>query len=122
MELGPPAGVVAAGVTDIVFFKEQDARSIQPPERPGAVVLNPPYGERMRGSEESIIKLYEVFSGRVRGFDKSSLTMISTKRLLKRGVHLRPDDRIEVYNGTLRCEMARYVINSEARGQSERWK
>ena len=40
----------------------------------------------------------------------STLTIISTAALLKKNLHMRPEMRIQTYNGPLECEVARYVL------------
>ncbi|GBR51463.1 putative N6-adenine-specific DNA methylase [Neokomagataea thailandica NBRC 106555] len=53
-----------AGVSDSVHFAQQPVSALEPPtEKPGLVIVNPPYGARI-GEAEALIPLYRSF-GRI---------------------------------------------------------
>ncbi|OIP42414.1 MAG: hypothetical protein AUK47_04470 [Deltaproteobacteria bacterium CG2_30_63_29] len=101
--------LAVAGLSDAVEVSEADARDVRALEPAGLIVCNPPYGERM-GDDAEVIALHEDLSRVVRGFSGHELAFISTTRALKRGVHLKPDAKLEVFNGKLRCQLAKYSI------------
>ena len=106
-----------AGVTDSLRFFEADARTTQALQPPGHFIANLPYGTRIKGSEGGFIRLHERFVAQIRDYPNHTLTMLSTPKLLKQGVHLKPDQRLPIANGQIDCQMARYrFFNARSKG------
>lgn len=45
------------GLSDVITFQKGDARKLVPPVKEGMIVINPPYGERIK--EEDLLGLYQ---------------------------------------------------------------
>ncbi|MEM5774942.1 MAG: hypothetical protein AAGU05_08065, partial [Anaerolineaceae bacterium] len=54
------ANALRAGVSEMIEFSQRAVSSIQPPQMPGMVVTNPPYGVRVRSGHD-LRNLYDQF-------------------------------------------------------------
>ena len=99
-----------AGVDQYIQFKVCDVLDTQPFAQGGTVIMNPPYGERLDAGDPELCELYYQMGRHFRNFKGHTLTILSFAELLKKKLHLKPDERIKVFNGPLECEVARYDI------------
>ena len=97
-----------AGVADFIHFAHGDILRMKPVH--GAIVTNPPYGERITVSDLELPEFYYQLGRLVRQFDGSTLTVISTAELLKKNLHMRPTQRVSTFNGPIACEVAHYLL------------
>ncbi|MPS26789.1 MAG: class I SAM-dependent RNA methyltransferase [Alcaligenaceae bacterium] len=95
-----------AGLTeDAVYFEIADARDTCPlDERPGWLITNPPYGERL-DLEEDIQLWTEWASTLKREFGGWQLHVITSDMEFPRKLRLDPFRRTPVYNGALACRL-----------------
>jgi putative N6-adenine-specific DNA methylase len=94
-----------------VHFEKRDISALTPVgEKPGVVVVNPPYGERL-GDEEELQGLYsligDLFKQRMKGWTGFIFT---GNRELAKSVGLRAARRIELFNGPIECRLLRYEL------------
>lgn len=83
----------------------QDAKI---PEGPGVLVMNPPYGERLRDNvEELYAEIGTTFKFKMQGFD---CWIISSSEEGFKSVGLKPSRKIRLYNGDLECSFRKYTI------------
>lgn len=79
-------------------------------EKPGLVICNPPYGERL-GDEMTLIALYrelgEWVVNHVRGWQ---FMMLTSNEQLARQIPVRPEKSTRVINGGLECRAYRFPI------------
>lgn len=98
-----------AGLTRTVHFERRELNALEPVgEKPGTLIVNPPYGERL-GEVEELKGLYEqlgdLFKQRMKGYT----AFIFTGNLeLSKSVGLRASRRIELFNGPIECRLLRY--------------
>lgn len=87
-----------AGLGDQATIENGDAFSFDPPSGPGLLLVNPPYGERLRGQPEQWPRLGDLLKQRYTGWRAIVLAGGPD-----RGKHigLRPRRRIPVRNGPL---------------------
>lgn len=106
-----------AGRIDVqrMRFTELDlAKAGLSDERPGVVVLNPPYGERL-GDATELVPLYErigdVLRRNFRGY--SAYVLTGSASLAKR-IGLKPTKRHVVWNGPIECRFLEFPIAATA--------
>lgn len=116
------ANVRSAHVQDCVEVAQRDIRDFQAletpespesPEKPAAsiMVTNPPYGERLRPEDLTVIykTLGEVLKKRFTG---GEAWVISSKEELFDAMRLRPSFKVPLQNGSIDCELRKYVTFS----------
>lgn len=99
-----------AGIDAFVRFECGDVLDLEPMR--GHIMMNPPYGERIRVSGYDLPEFYYQLGRHLRTFSGACLTIISTPELLKKNLHMKPDLRISTFNGPITCEVARYALGS----------
>lgn len=94
--------IMHAGFMGSIRVQKNDFFRFRPPFEKGWVLLNPPYGKRM--AHRDIIQLHrdigEALKHRYTGFRAG---IISSETEAMKAVGLRPDRKIQVYNGPLQC-------------------
>ena len=97
-----------AGVDEFIHFEKGDILCLRPTA--GAIVTNPPYGERITVNDLDLPEFYYQLGRHLRTFADASLTIISTAELLKKHLHMKPEKRIQTFNGPIACEVATYRL------------
>lgn len=104
------ANAAAAGLAEHVHFKAGDFRDLQPPQGPGVLVCNPPYGVRI-GADDDLEALYAnlgaMLKQRCGGW---TLWLLSGNPELTGALRLKASRRIPVSNGGIDCRWLRYDI------------
>ena len=104
------ANAEAAGVAPWLALLPGDCRDFQPPEQPGILVCNPPYGERI-GEQESLEALYhdlgQMLKERCSGWD---LWLLSGNPELTGALKMKASRRIPISNGGIDCRWLHYAI------------
>ncbi|MFO0774343.1 MAG: THUMP domain-containing protein [Nitrospiraceae bacterium] len=99
-----------AGVADRIQLSQQDVLTVTPPEQPGVIILNPPYGERI-GATESLRAFYPELGNwlkqRCAGWRAYILTGDAE---LQHGIGLTPTKRIPLYNGPIECRVYEFIM------------
>lgn len=100
----------AAGVADWVQLQEGDCRDFRPPDTPGVLVCNPPYGERL-GGDNDLEALYgdlgRMVKERCGGW---TLWLLSGNPALTGALRLKASRRVPVSNGGIDCRWLRYDV------------
>jgi 23S rRNA G2445 N2-methylase RlmL len=108
-----------AGVAQGILFGDCDFEETPMPECGGAVVLNPPYGERM-GSTPELEELYhrigDFFKKRGQGY--TGYVFTGNMDLGKR-VGLRTRRKIPFFNSEIECRLLEFELYSGTRRQSK---
>ncbi|MEY4359711.1 MAG: hypothetical protein RLZZ631_1197 [Cyanobacteriota bacterium] len=104
------ANAHAAGVGSAVSIQCGDFRNFQPPEGPGVLVCNPPYGERI-GERHELEQLYadlgRMVKERCSGWD---FWLLSGNPELTGALRMKASRRIPVSNGGIDCRWLHYAI------------
>ena len=112
------ANVRSAHVQDCVEVAQRDIRDFELPaveegsEAPASImVTNPPYGERLRPEDLTVIykTLGEVLKKRFTG---GEAWVICSKEELFDAMRLRPSFKVPLQNGSIDCELRKYVTFS----------
>ncbi len=103
-----------AGVKEIVSFKQCIISDFRPPESPGVIIINPPYGERM--SVEDINNFYhsigDAFKKNFSGYDAFIFTGNGPAA---KHIGLRTSRRIEMHNGPIECRLLKFEMYKGSR-------
>ncbi|MHB8875337.1 MAG: THUMP domain-containing class I SAM-dependent RNA methyltransferase [Myxococcaceae bacterium] len=105
-----------AGLTAAMSIELGDALTAPPPEPPGLLVTNPPYGDRLeggvgqKGMKTFYFKLGEAFS-RYHGW---RLAVLSGNPAFESAFHARPSSRRALWNGPIECELLCYPARASA--------
>ena len=101
-----------AGLNDFVRFDHKPIKEAELPAERGAVVTNPPYGERL-GDQQSAAKVCKELSGLMRGHDDWTMTAITSNRDFEKIYGRRCTKKRRVFNGRIECEMLTYIPTSD---------
>lgn len=101
-----------AGLTGKIDWTQRDALEARPiGDKPGLVVANPPYGERL-GAEGEIIKLYSLFGMSLKQHFPGWKSAVFTSRPdLGPRLGLRAGRMYALFNGALPCKLLNFDIN-----------
>jgi len=80
------------------------------PEKPGILLVNPPYGERL-GQNEDLPALYkqmgDIFKQKMKGW---TAYVFTGNRELAKHIGLKASRRIELFNGPIDCRLLKYEL------------
>ena len=103
--------LLAAGLTEAVQIKQMDVLDASPPlAKPGILVMNPPYGERLGGQDELAAfypKLGDTLKQRFAGW---TAYLFSADLRLPKLIGLAASRRTPLYNGALECRLFEYKL------------
>ena len=99
-----------AGVAGFMSFTRGDVRDFSPPEGPGVLICNPPYGERL-GEVERLKGLYREIGDMLKQRCKGYTAWIFTGNPeLAKSVGLKASRRIVLFNGPIECRLSKYEM------------
>ena len=102
------ANAKAAGVGDLITVEQREIRDFKKPEMPAVLITNPPYGERLR--PEDLSDIYRTLGEKLkREFQGGEAWIISSREELFDSMRLRPSFKVPLQNGSLDCELRKYV-------------
>lgn len=100
-----------ANISSFIRFTNKPFNEIKPVAGPGTVIINPPYGERMKESE--INKLYsEIGNSLKEKFNGYNAWIISSNIEAMKQIGLKPYKKVKVLNGSLECTYSGYELFS----------
>lgn len=100
-----------AGVADLIRFECQAVSAIQPLEKPGWVVTNPPYGLRV-GSTKDLRNLYAQFGHVLRAkCPGAKLAVLSSDLMLIGQIGLNLDTSFSMTNGGVPVKLGRGTVS-----------
>jgi 23S rRNA (guanine2445-N2)-methyltransferase / 23S rRNA (guanine2069-N7)-methyltransferase len=104
-----------AGFADKASFTLCDVSDTRPPAgRPGLVVTNPPYGERL-GAEADVIKIHSLLGATLKAHFAGWRAAVFTGRPdLGPRIGLRATDLYSMYNGPLPCKLLLFEVPAAA--------
>ncbi len=97
-----------AGVGDIVRFEAADAGRFSQPG-PGAIVTNPPYGERVMERRDAE-RLYREFGSAVLKLPDWKMYILSSHTEFERTFGRTADKKRKLYNGMIKCDLFMYGV------------
>ncbi|MBK9936070.1 MAG: class I SAM-dependent RNA methyltransferase [Cytophagaceae bacterium] len=98
-----------AGVEDFISLKKADFFQTDPVDNNGILVLNPPYGERLKLGNifDYYARIGDTFKQKYAGFDA---WMISSDKEALKYVGLRGDEKYDMNNGGLEARLVKYRL------------
>jgi putative N6-adenine-specific DNA methylase len=101
--------IEAAGIDDIIRISQADFREKEAPSTPGTVIINPPYGERLKPEDvEALYKeIGDALKQKYKGFNAWILS--SNPDAVKR-IGLRAAERLVLFNAALECRFLKYEL------------
>jgi putative N6-adenine-specific DNA methylase len=98
------------GVAEQVWLSQIDLADVVAPADRGVLICNPPYGERLGQAEDlgAFYKLLgDVLKQRFKGW---TAFVLSGNKVLAQSIRLKSCQRMEVYNGSLPCQLMKYEL------------
>ena len=98
-----------AGLSEIISLTRRDFNDCKGGDKPGLIIMNPPYGERLRQNDatEFYNMMGSVLKHNFQGY--SACVITSDKELIKR-IGLRPKLKKILFNGPLECSFVKYDL------------
>ena len=97
------------GLQNNVIIQESDFTNLYTNEKSGMIIMNPPYGERMKPAD--LFTLYKEIGDHLKqhftGFDA---WIISSNRQALKHIGLRPSKKITLFNGPLECSFQHFPL------------
>ena len=94
-----------ASVADRIKFNVQDANTWQAPNTQGIWLCNPPYGHRLE-DQQSLARLYPLLGTTLKQqFAGWHAWFFTADKQLPKGLGLKPERRIPLFNGALDCRL-----------------
>ena len=101
--------VRSAGLMKYINLKTMPFQQYQEAPKPGILVMNPPYGERI--SSHDLMGLYAIIGERLKHvFTGYQAWIISYKEECFEKIGLRPSEKMKLMNGSLECEYRCYEL------------
>ncbi len=96
-------------LSDMIEFKRADFMEPSAPGNEGIIMMNPPYGERIR--EERIVEFYSSIGTRLKQeFTGYQAWILSANINAMKFVGLKPSCKKELLNGSLKCKFHSYDL------------
>jgi 23S rRNA (guanine2445-N2)-methyltransferase / 23S rRNA (guanine2069-N7)-methyltransferase len=108
--------ITNAGLQHKIHVERRDIGDAQPAEswKPGLIVCNPPYGERL-GDEQETAELYKRFGDTLKThFTGWKAAMIISNPELGFRLGIRSQKPITLFNGAIECKLLRFTIEESA--------
>ena len=97
-----------AGVEEDIIFEVKDFKDIESPAKYGAMIVNPPYGERLMG-DENIEELYRNFGDFCKKkLSKWSYYIITSYENFENAFNKKATKNRKLYNGGIKCYYYQY--------------
>lgn len=97
-----------------IQFHVSDFKELKTDINNGLIVTNPPYGERLK--EQGLNELYAMIGERLKHqFAGNEAWILSSSMESFKYVGLKPDVRLDLFNGSLKCKFNKYTLFSGKR-------
>jgi 23S rRNA (guanine2445-N2)-methyltransferase / 23S rRNA (guanine2069-N7)-methyltransferase len=106
--------IQGAGLETVVRVTCKELAQFAPPThtdvKPGLVITNPPYGERL-GEESALVHLYRHLAERLKShFGGWKVGVFTGNPVLAKAMRLKVDKRYKLFNGAIACELQMYPL------------
>ncbi len=103
---------------EAVEFHQSAFENFEPPPGPGVVVMNPPYGQRLK--KVDIDRFYKHLGDKLKhSYDQYDAWILSSNKEALKAVHLKASKRITLYNGPLECSYRKFEIYAPSPAEDE---
>ena len=94
----------------MINFECQDFLTSTSPIEHGTIIINPPYGERLKEKDEIIPFYQDIGTHLKHAYEGSDAWIISSNMRALKFVGLRPSQRNPIFNGPLECRYNKYEL------------
>ncbi len=108
-----------AGLNDFIRLEQKALADARLPAPRGAVVTNPPYGERL-GDAKAAQQVCRELRELMQGNDDWTMTAITSSRDFEKVYGRRCTKKRRVYNGRIECEILTYIPHSDRVAKARR--
>ena len=106
------ANAERAGVSDMIKIFNKNALTLEPIDRRGTIVCNPPYGERLMSARE-VEELYRGMGKVFASLSPWQIYILTSYESFERFYGRRADKIRKLYNGMLPCNLYQYFKNGK---------
>lgn len=100
-----------------IKFQVSDFRDLKIDLNNGMIIINPPYGERLK--ERDLNELYAMIGERLKHqFAGNKAWILSSSVESFKYVGLKPDVKLDLYNGSLKCKFNNYKLFTGKRNET----
>ena len=104
------ANVANANVDESIRLSVGDFFEKMPPQEPGIIICNPPYGERITVSDE-IVEFYKSMGDQFKhNYQGWTAWVLSGNMEAAKNIGLKPTKKMQVFNGAIPCSYAKYEM------------
>ena len=103
-----------AKVDHLIQFEQADFFDSKPTGESGVVIMNPPYGERLK--QKDLNRFYSEIGTRLKHYyEGSDAWILSGNREALKHIGLKPSRKISLFNGPIACKLHRYELYGGSR-------
>jgi len=103
------ANIESAGLTDVITIRQVDFRDLKASDINGVIIMNPPYGQRIKISETD--NLYSMIGTTLKhNFPGYKAWLITSDKESLKQIGLKPALKTTLYNGSLECVLVKYEL------------
>jgi putative N6-adenine-specific DNA methylase len=101
--------IESAGLSGVITIRQSDFRDLLAPDNDGVVIMNPPYGQRIKISETD--NLYGMIGSTLKhNFPGYKAWVISSDKESLKQIGLKPALKTTLFNGSLECVLVKYEL------------
>jgi putative N6-adenine-specific DNA methylase len=101
--------IKGAGLEDTIDTEISDFAKFMPPEGGGTLMVNPPYGERLKPND--LARLYKEIGDTLKSqYSGYTAWILTSSEEGFKNIGLRPSRKIPLYNGPLECRFLKYEL------------
>ncbi|HKL26732.1 MAG TPA: THUMP domain-containing protein [Desulfuromonadales bacterium] len=99
-----------AGIDNPITWRQSAFAALTPPDQPGTLLVNPPYGERL-GEVEALENLYRAIGDILKQRWTGWTAWVFTGNLeLAKKIGLKASRRLVLFNGPIECRLLKYQL------------
>ncbi len=108
------------GLSELIQYQQADVLSIQPPQTPGILLTNPPYGVRL-GEYAELAEFYPQFGNVLKkSYSGWHAYIFTADRRVPKMIRLLPKRKIPLFNGDLECRLYEFKMVQGGNRKSRR--
>jgi len=103
------ANASRAGISNILKLRTTPFEKLNPPDEPGTLITNPPYGERL--NQADMLSLYESIGDTLKkNFSGWRAFILTGNQQAAKRVGLRTSSKTTLFNGPIECRLLEYEL------------
>lgn len=108
------SNAVSARLSDSIRIDRCDFKDLKPESDEGYIIINPPYGQRIKPSDME--ELYGMIGSSLKhNFPGFTALMITSDKEALKHVGLKPSKKMILFNGALECTLVKYELYQGSR-------